>query len=116
MTMGKAERVAIKLVKLVVFAGIFVGFCFGVRELWNWLIPDIFGFKSITVWQALGLLLLSRILFGGFRGWPGHHRRSWKRHMQKRWSRMTPEEREKFRQGWKRRCSNFGPGQAESPL
>ena len=38
--------------------------------LWNALIPAIFGLKAITYLQALGLLVLARILFGGFRGRP----------------------------------------------
>jgi len=45
-------------------------FTFVVMNLWNWLVPAIFGWQSVNFWQALGLLLLSRILFGGFRGGP----------------------------------------------
>ena len=37
-----------------------------VLQLWNWLMPSIFGWPQITFWQALGLLALCRILFGGF--------------------------------------------------
>jgi hypothetical protein len=37
-----------------------------VQWLWNWLVPSIFGLRGITLWEALGLLALSRILFGGF--------------------------------------------------
>jgi len=37
-----------------------------VAQLWNWLLPPLFGFHTVTVWQALGLLALTRILFGGF--------------------------------------------------
>ena len=37
-----------------------------VRLLWNWLLPPLFGWRQITFWQALGLLALCRILFGGF--------------------------------------------------
>jgi hypothetical protein len=48
--------------------------------LWNWLIPDIFGLKQITYWQAFGLLFLGRLLFGGF----GHHGRSHHPHRFKR--------------------------------
>jgi len=40
-----------------------------VQWLWNWLMPDIFGFKEISYWQAFGLLFLAKLLFGGF----GHH-------------------------------------------
>lgn len=71
--------------------------------LWNWLLPGLFGFKTITYWQAVGLMFLSRLLFGGFRGGPrgGGWRRDRKlRHrMFARWERMTPEERERFRKG-----------------
>ena len=36
-----------------------------VRLLWNWLLPSLFGWRLITFWQALGILVLCRILFGG---------------------------------------------------
>ena len=36
-----------------------------VQHLWNWLLPELFGWRQITFWQAVGLLALSRILFGG---------------------------------------------------
>ncbi len=73
-----------------------------VQQLWNWLLPALFGFRLITFWQALGVLLLCRILFGGFRmGGPmrSNIRRRMRERMEERWQRMTPEEREKFRQG-----------------
>ena len=46
-----------------------------VMHLWNWLLPALFGWRLITFWQALGLLALCRILFGGFGG-GGSHRSS----------------------------------------
>ena len=72
-----------------------------VRLLWNALLPTLFGWPRITFWQALGLLALCRILFGGF----GMHRSSRPG--------MTPEERERFRQGIRRRFG-FGPSAAPS--
>ena len=36
-----------------------------VMQLWNWLMPAIFGLPQLTFWQAVGLLVLSRVLFGG---------------------------------------------------
>lgn len=70
-----------------------------VMLLWNALIPDIFHLGEITFWQALGLLVLSKILFsGGPRG--GHHRRhhdEWRGKMREKWEHMTPEERQKFK-------------------
>ena len=76
-----------------------------IMALWNWLIPTLFvGSPEIGYLQAMGILLLSRILFGGFRGHGGHGR--WNRD---RWARMTPQEREKFQAGMQR-C--FGKGEA----
>lgn len=71
-------------------------FTFITMSLWNALMPDLFGLKVIGFWQALGLLVLSWLFFGRFRGHgAGRH---WKHRMAERWMRMSPEEREKFRQ------------------
>lgn len=73
-----------------------------VMALWNGLLPPLFGLKAIHFWQALGLLVLCRILFGGF-----HHRHGrssgHRRRLLQRWERMTPEEREKFKAGFRGR-------------
>jgi hypothetical protein len=82
-----------------------------VLHLWNWLLPPLFGWRQITFWQAIGILALCRILFGGF-GRHGCHRSSFRRRMAERWEHMTPEERERFRQGIGR-CG-FGPSTSES--
>jgi hypothetical protein len=71
-------------------------------HLWNWLMPATFGLKAITFAQALGLLVLSKILFGGFHRHGGCRKR-WGRHMRERWEQMTPEERERFRAGMRGR-------------
>jgi hypothetical protein len=76
--------------------------------LWNWLLPPIFGWHQITFWQALGILALCRILFGG----SGFHR-SGSRRIAGRLGRMTPEERERFRQAFRERCG-FGPSSTAS--
>jgi hypothetical protein len=68
-----------------------------VMHLWNWLAPELFGLRQVTFWQALGLLALCRILFGGFGLSGGASSRS-RRRMGERWEQMTPEERERFRQ------------------
>jgi len=86
-----------------------------VKLLWNWLAPTLFGLRLITFWQAIGLLALCRILFGGFGLGGGGHRNSRRRmegrvrervreRMAERWEQMTPEEREKFRQGMRPDC------------
>ena len=83
-----------------------------VLHLWNWLLPPLFGWHQLTFWQALGMLALCRILFGGI-GWHGSARSNFRRRMVERWERMSPEERERFRQGWRGRWG-FVPSAAES--
>ena len=77
-----------------------------VMRLWNWLTPGLFGWHIIGFWQALGILLLCKILFGGFRGRAARGM-YWRRRMMERWEKMTPEEREKFREGMRGRCGQF---------
>jgi hypothetical protein len=77
-----------------------------VLRLWNWLLPPILGWRQITFWQAVGILALCRILFGGH-GWHGSGRSNFRRRMAGRWGKMTPEEREKFRQGMRGRCGDL---------
>lgn len=91
-----------------------------VQELWNWLLPPLFGFRLVTFWEALGILVLSRILFGGF-GFHGGSRSGMRQRirdrmvdrMADRWEGMTPEERERFRQRVRERCG-FDPSAGES--
>ncbi len=74
-----------------------------VMALWNALLPALFGWPAIGFWQALGLLALSRLLLGGWRGrWGGGMH--WRGRMHERWSRMTDEERAQFREGLQARC------------
>ena len=99
----------LRILKILFFVVLAVTvFSFVVLRLWNWLTPQLFGWHPITFWQALGLLVLSKILFGGFRGgpgWSGH----WRQRMMERWEQMSPEEREKFREGMRGRCGPFAP-------
>ena len=79
-----------------------------VQLLWNWLLPPLFGVPELTFWQALGMLALCRILFGGWGGRGSDHHKS------------TPEERERFRQGMRRRfgwgrSANERPPEAPAP-
>ena len=88
---------------LVIGSVLFVVLGLLVMSLWNALLPAILGVKAIGFLQALGLLVLCRILFGGlgFRpGMFGAHRR-----MHERWMKMTPEQREAFIQ---QRRDGFG--------
>ena len=74
--------------------------------LWNSLMPTIFSLPAISIWQALGLLLLSRVLFGRFDGWGSRMR---KMRFARGWRDLTPEEREKFRAAMEKGGSGCGP-------
>jgi hypothetical protein len=79
-----------------------------VMLLWNNILVAVLNVHMINFWQALGILVLSKILFGGFRGahWGRHQ---WKQGMMQRWEGMSPEEKEKFKQEWENRCGRrFG--------
>jgi hypothetical protein len=86
---------------MIGIGGLFLG-SLVVMWLWNAILPGlIVGVSSLTYFKAMGLLLLSRILFGGFRGgFSGRKRPYWKEKMRN----MTPEEREKFQTEWRERC------------
>src|SRR4051794_17614292 len=102
-----------RAVKIALFAIVVVAaVSLLVMELWNALIPGIFGLPRITLAQALGLLVLSKILFGGFRPGGGGHR--WRRRMMDHWEQMTPEEREKFKEGMRRGCGRSGPAEVRT--
>jgi hypothetical protein len=85
-------------------------FPYVIMLLWNALLPAIFNIGIINFWQALGILVLSRILFGGFRGPFGHRYGSWQGHhnhmgpWRHRWMNMSEEERAKMKEEWKKRC------------
>ncbi|MGA2673982.1 MAG: hypothetical protein ABSE99_12215 [Terracidiphilus sp.] len=87
-----------------------------VMYLWNWLLPALFGWRLITFWQALGLLVLCRMLFGGFGAHGPDHSKSCRRSPE-HWERMTPEEREKFRQEMRSRwCGTEPPANTTGDL
>lgn len=93
-------------------------FGMAVMWLWNAIIPDLTGWSMLTFPQALGLLVLCRILFGGFHGKGGYggdasakDRAAWK----ERCKTMTDEQRTEMRQRWKERCGprSGGPPRQE---
>lgn len=91
----------LKILVLVVLAVALVGSA--VMLLWNALLPPLFGWPALTFWQALGLLVLSRILVGGLRGRWGHGGH-WRARMAARWEQMSEEERAQFRAGMRHGC------------
>ena len=94
---------------MILVFGIIAILVFGlvVMSLWNAILPAVLGVKAISFIQALGILLLSKILFGGFGG--GRNRGGWRNkgkwmEMKDKFAGMTPEEREKFKAEWKNKC------------
>ncbi|MBX2921669.1 MAG: hypothetical protein KF746_05680 [Chitinophagaceae bacterium] len=76
-----------------------------VQWLWNAILPELIHVGQLTYWKALGLLILCRILFGGFRGGPPRGKppfanRAWR----EKWISMSEEERARFKEQWRQRC------------
>ncbi len=84
-----------------------------VMGLWNALLPALFAVPAIGFGQALGLLLLARLLFGGrgggWGGWRGGAgQEHWRERMEERWKNLSPDQREQMRQRWESRCGGRG--------
>lgn len=69
------EMIGAGIIIVLIIAALILGFGYVIMYLWNWLMPAIFGLTTITFWQAIGLGLLSKLLFGGFSG-DKHKRKS----------------------------------------
>lgn len=90
------------LIPIAVFlaAGLVVMF------LWNFLLPVIFGIKAISYIQALGVFILSRILFGNFgfkRGFRYHHSIPY---LKQEFRSLSDEEKQKLKEQWRNRCEH----------
>ena len=86
---------------------IFLAVALIVMWLWNCILPEVVGVKSINYWQAMGILVLSKILFGGFRGGA---RKKWmdckEEHLNKKTENFSDDEKEQFKQKLKERFAN----------
>jgi hypothetical protein len=95
----KTRRIVARAVQALTTFIVFIALGGGVvLQLWNWLLPPLFGVPEVTFWQALGILALCRILFGGF-GDPTRGRSEWRRRTAEPWGRLSPEEQARLRQG-----------------
>jgi hypothetical protein len=98
---GNAEKYVKKVFK-VIFIGILIIilialFGYVTMRLWNWLMPEIFGLGQIGYWQALGIIVLAKIFFGGF----GDHKSN------KRTKNSSSRCRPKYNKGFKKDFSNW---------
>ncbi len=83
-----------------------------VMALWNVLIPVLFHGPLLTFWQAIGLVILIKILFHNHRpgrwhghGWYSPYHGYWKHRFEQKLASMGPEERERFKEEWHKRCN-----------
>lgn len=97
--------------KIVFFLLVMAGFALAlggiVMWLWNKILPPVTGVAPLTYWQAVGLFVLSRILFGTFRFGPPFRKPpgySKRKYWKEKWMNMTEEEKKAFKEKWKKRC------------
>lgn len=98
-------RKIIGFIILAIVATTLLGYI--VMSLWNNILVAVLNVTVISFWQALGILVLSKILFGGFHcgsGWGRRHSAGWGKELHEKWHTMTPEEKEKIKQEWRNRC------------
>jgi hypothetical protein len=111
----KTERLA-KKIAIGIGIGILCVLAFGLliyllQYLWNWLVPSIIGWRAISYWEALGLFVLSKLLFKGIH-FSGGDKRGWgNKRWESRLAGMTPEERERFKQKMREKCGWYQPKQ-----
>lgn len=108
--MNKGIKI-LKIVAVAVLCLLLLGLV--TMSLWNWLVPVLFNGPVISFWQALGLFLLAKILFGAWGGGRCHKGgpSSWKHKYHEKLSSMSPEERERFKEKIREKwCSPSGKG------
>lgn len=105
------RRIPFHIARVLLIIGVIaLALGFLVMQLWNALVPQLFAGPVITFWQAVGLLLLARLLtfsggparFSAFR----HHQ--WRRRYEERMASMSPDQRERMRRAWGRHCGPWG--------
>ncbi len=102
------------LFPLIGAAALFV-FSLAVMLLWNGVLAPVVSVPSVSLWQAMGLLVLAKILFGGFHG--PCRRPPWMRHGHpgEPWCDLTPEERARLRDAVAERTGDAAAGGGSHP-
>lgn len=79
-----------------------------VMLLWNAILPPLLNVSLIGYWQAVGLLLLCKILFSSFGPATVKGGRSFggpPRHIRERFMNMSDEEKAALKEKWQTRCA-----------
>ncbi len=100
-------------IAMMILLGIAAFFLFGfiVMYLWNAALAPVLHIGTVNFWQAMGILVLSKILFGGFKGKKGGcpgGPPAWRHEMKEKWQHMSEEERDQVKQQWRERCRTWG--------
>jgi hypothetical protein len=98
----------LKIVFFLLVAAVFIAALgWVVMFLWNHTLAEVTSVQPLSYFQAIGLLLLARILFGSFRFGPPPFRgssRSKRAYWKEKWMNMSEEEKAAFKERWKKRC------------
>lgn len=87
-----------------VFAGAVLLFGWIVMLLWNAILVPTLQVGVLSFWQGVGLLVLTRILFGSMGGGGWKKRGIAGAGFKQKWMNMSEEERLKFKEEWRKRC------------
>lgn len=91
-----------RFVHSLIFIAVFAASIAVIMVLWNWLIPEIIGWSTINYWQAAGLAVLCRLLFGGIGRkfhpghFHGHHHHKHHHHLHEKLRDMSVNEKREF--------------------
>jgi hypothetical protein len=87
-----------------------------VMLLWNGVLATVVPVSIISFSQAIGILVLSKILFGGFHGrWGGGRGMQWRNELKEKWHTMSPEEKDRMKEEWRNRCGTWRKPNTASP-
>lgn len=98
---------------IIIGAAFMFLYIFAFKSLWNWIVPAVFAGPTISFLHALGILLLAKMLFGGFSGktsggcgsWKNKKQHFWKKRFKEKWQNMSEEEKAELKMKFK---SKFG--------
>lgn len=92
-----------KAIIILFFAAAMAGMVAVLMLIWNAILPEVIGVTEVNYWQMLGILFLSRILFGGSKFGSGKSKHRKRSQMREKYQSMTEEEKEAFKAEWKSR-------------
>ena len=107
--MGTSKQIGKSLGLGVLMVVAFLALVYIFMYIWNRTIPAVFGLKEIDYWQALGLLVISRIMIGGFgfRWANAGKQKFWRERVKMKMQHMSPDERDEFKRKLSQKCKEW---------